>query len=382
MAIAASHDCVVTENQSENSVHERFALVAKYAMNSMYALVLVLGVMVNCRASDRKAVEILWSDTGVFVGDRPGILREWDQHLFEQVPESISLLSSDVARENTIAIPMPNAIPPRNTADFGRFVDTLTDGIAARLRVPVRTGAKVEIRTFQDIAIQSGYWDPRRQADCVRFTEAVLLAMEKACHRLEGQADFNLSGMVGSNGGYVATEAIVNIGRQILSQLTVVDGRAYVATVLKAAELLQGRLTIVNTGGDTPAFSDMIGSLAGSASVKKRDRRVGVIYMDPSGFNYPWGLDHLALFENGLRDTLVKEMKADGGWSGLHKMAVVDLRKSLIDRVSRPGGVSFEFWSNVSREEPSRAGFRAEVINDAVNENKVFEIKSIGTSKP
>ena len=334
--------------------------------------ILLLFMFRLVHAGDHPTINIVWTDTGVYM-NRPEVLLHRDDYLFAPLPSDMTPLDARVPRANTITIPMPEALPDRGSPEFQRYIDTLANGIFSRLRSASTTGGNFEIRTVQDITIKGGYLDPFRQEQCVRFAELALRALQTATDRFQGRADVHLTGMAGSNGGYVATEALNRIGRPLFERLFLVDARAYTDATLATSQLLGGRVTIVNTGGDAPAFPDMIAHLAGAGSVHAKDPRVQVIYIDPDGWNWAAG-DHLALFAANARATQIKTLQPSGVWSKTETTDIAELRQRMLETAGNPGGVSLTMEDMQRQERAESAALRKKLLELRKRNPEAFTI--------
>jgi hypothetical protein len=307
----------------------------------------------------RPRVRITWTDTGVYMLERPAPLKDHDRFLFQSFDGAVEPVTAGVPSAGQILIPMPdNGSLPRTQAGWDQFRVQLEQGIKERIDQALSQGVTdFEIRTVQNITIKSGYWAPWQQARIVQFGQTFLEALSKVRESLAQQGPVEVHGMVGSNGGLLATESIARMGRSPLDHLTIVDGRAYVSTVSKTAEIMKGKLTLVNTGGDAWALADMVAHHAGAKAVKGADPRVRVVYVDPQGWNFLATAHIAAMTADRNRPVLAKEFLGNG-YSQPMQTTIGEVRDALL-RGEAPGqvkGVSLQMEISDRSFEPDASG--------------------------
>lgn len=146
-------------------------------------------------------------------------------------------------------------------------------------------------------------------------------------------------GLVGSNGGFVATGTIPSLRQNPVDKLIIVDGRAYIDQTIKTVDAMKGNVVLINTGGDASSFSDMIANHNGAKKVKSARPATTLLYVDPKGWNIP-GTAHLAAFQRD-KEMWVKRYTKDG-YSDKSRMTGSELISNLIsgERIpSKHGGV-------------------------------------------
>lgn len=290
-----------------------------------------LSFPISVLSSDRndKKIRINWTDTGVYMGKRPEHLKRPDDFMLRTFPDAIQPVFPDIGSEGQILIPMPkNEDFPKNQADWQGFTSKLYEGIKRRIDKGVKEGIdNFEIRTVQNITVKGGYWVPWQQEKCVGFTKSFLEALSKVKSDLSRNYRVDAYGVVGSNGGYVAAEAVPQLSQNPLDKLMIIDGRAYVDKVVKTSKAMNGNVVLINTGGDASAFPDMVANHKGAKFVKSLIPRVKSFYVDPKGWNIP-GRAHLAAM-NPDTEMWVKEFTGEG-YTSKTKMMASELLENLL----------------------------------------------------
>lgn len=233
-----------------------------------------------------KEINIYWTDTGVYMGTRPEHLKHPEQYMFKPFTfDNIESVFPSISSKGQILVPMPkNEDLPKTEEGWKLFTSKLYRGIKERINQGLKDNINnFEIRTVQNITIKGGYWSPGQQNLCVKFTKAFLEALAQIKKELLASYNFNIAGVVGSNGGYVATEAIPALKQNPIDKLIIIDGRAYKQKTVDTYNSLKGNLTIINTAGDAPALPDMIANHSVAKSLKKALPKLTVLWTDPKG---------------------------------------------------------------------------------------------------
>jgi hypothetical protein len=307
-------------------------------------------------AGPRKQIDIYWTDTGVYMGARPEPLKRPGDFMFKPFQGAVEPVVPEIPSAGQILIPMPdNEHLPKTDAGWKEFVTTLKQGMLDRIQDGLKQGVTdFEIRTVQDITIKGGYWAPWQQERCVRFGEAFQTALAEVKSQLSHDSQVTSVGIVGSNGGHMVTESTARMGQTPLDRLILVDARAYVDKTLQAAAILNGNLTIINTGGDAPALADMVANAQGARMVAQADPRIQALYVDPKGWNLPASA-HLATMANQPDKKLEVKVLAGNGYGPSQQMSLKEFKDRVFTAQSSSsaelGGVSLD-------QKPSEGSFQ------------------------
>ncbi|MBI4662812.1 MAG: hypothetical protein HY735_28690 [Verrucomicrobia bacterium] len=319
-------------------------------------------------AERRPVIRITWTDTGVYVGQRPKHLDDHNRFMFQPFAGAVTPLKADVPRAGQILIPMPdNDRLPKTQQQWDRFRVQLEQGLSARLERGLSQGVTdFEIRTVENINITGGYWAPWQQARVVQFGQTFLEALGNVREPLARRGPVEIRGLVGSNGGFLATESIARLGTSPLDHLTIVDGRAYVDRTLSTARIMQGKLTLVNTGGDAWALTDMVAHHGGAKALKGADPRIHVIYLDPQGWNFPAGAHIAAMTMDRNRPVVAKEFLGNG-YSEPVKTTIGNVRDFLLsgEPPEQLNGVSLQMQISEASFAPDSSG-QSRALKDAL----------------
>lgn len=285
-----------------------------------------------------REITINWTDTGAYFMKRPEHLKRPDKFMFGTFSEQIQGVFPEVSPKGQILIPMPeNEDLPKTEAEWQAFTSKLYEGIKERIEKALEDGEGIdnfEIRTVQNITdkIPGGYWTPWQQRRCVTFTKAFLEALAKVKNDLLKDYQIKVNGVVGSNGGYVATGAIPDLKQNPLDKLIIVDGRAYVNRTIETAYAMNGNLILINTGGDAPAFIHMIANHEGAKLVKLAVPEVEVVYVDLKGWNVPWNIPkaHISVMRPSTEMDAKRLIGYFDGYTAKKKMRAIELLEILL----------------------------------------------------
>ena len=267
-------------------------------------------------ANANERINLNWTDTGVYMGKRPQYLNKPDEYLFGPLSSNnISPVLQHITPDGEILVPMPtNKDLPKNESEWNSYISKLENGIMDKIESGIEKKIHdFEIRTIQNITIMGGYWAPWQQKRCVKFTTAFLTALSEVKSKLSNKYGVRLNGVVGSNGGYVATESIPSVARmkdKFLDRLIIVDGRAYVDSTVNTSRYVDD-LFLVNTGGDAFSLSDMVANHEGAKSAKRQQSTIKLFYIDPKGWNFPISA-HISAMLNPNTEIWMKEYTGNG----------------------------------------------------------------------
>ena len=245
-------------------------------------------VCLGASAASRE-VNLCWTDTGIRSGQRPPCLDQAAESMFRPFGDSVTPVFGEINQQRgTILIPMPRSEDrPRTDAEWSAFAERLYQGMRERVQQGLRDNVSdFEIRTVQDIGSLGNLTAANpgtptgQQAQCVRFTEAFLTALDRVKQDLARTEHVRAYGLVCRDGGYVATESIAALRRSPLDELVVVDGTARVDRAVQTSAVMNGHLTLINTAGDVPSSPHLVANLKGSQEAQRRDPRIRLAYQD------------------------------------------------------------------------------------------------------
>jgi len=329
----------------------------KFTRNLWITLILLIFLILPIEGrATKKSVVINWTDTGVYGFDRPECLNRPDDFLFGSLPPGTLDIFPEISPKGKILIPMPtNEMLPKTEQEWQAYTNKLAAGIKSRLEQALVQGIEVcEIRTVQNITIKSGYWDKDQQNRCVRFTQAFLDALAQVKRDLAVNYNITVNGMVGSNGGHVASSTIPYLKINPVDKLIIIDGRAYEQDVIKTFLTLKGNLIIINTGGDAYATATMVANHECAKGLKALLPNLIVIYVDPKGWNLPHNIvkAHISAMNPGTE--LVMKVLLKDGYSPSQKVTGMELRKYLnlyFGEPTKPFTDIPHYWTNGGRKE-------------------------------
>jgi len=219
-------------------------------------------------------------------------------------------------------------------------------GVAVR-GVLAQAHDDLEIRSVQRIN-SAGYTDAVRQKAVDRFTETYLRALNGVQHELrqEGAAT-KCIGLLGSNGVETGASAIPKLAAEGITPVDAVvawDGRADVPATKRMINVLNGRVTLINTKWDLWAPPHSVGNHGATRRMVDRQSGARVFYTIAQGGE---SYGHVSgMTRNGT--VRMKKYLGDGEYSDMvatSRGAFIDCLSSEVfgrfrQSVSRPTGSS------------------------------------------
>jgi hypothetical protein len=274
---------------------------------------------------------------------------------------------------------------PRTQVDWSAYSGSVKRRIEGFIRDGLLDGHReFEIRTVQDVNLL-GYADPlQTQQDRVRefaYTFAGALAEVRRTLEAEG-FPIEIDASLGSNGvmaGAVAIQRLHERGLRPIDAATVYDGRARAGDVERVAEILDGRIILINTAGDaydSPLAilgEDSIASF--DAASRLKDRYVTRFpwlrhfWVDPEGWNLP-PAGHLGAMRSdpGIR-ARIKEDLGGGKSRRLPAMSLREFHALVADamRSMRRAGQAPGFSGPAGRARAAAPGRRGGPAGDPLD---------------
>ncbi len=304
----------------------------KAIVASLISFLLLFTTVVSSSAqSANKELTLKWTDTGVYK-TRPVVLERPDDFMFGRFPDEVHPVFPDIPTQGQILLPMPKNVDlPTN---WTQFTSMLYKGMKEAISKGMEEGIyDFEIRTVQNISFKGGYWNSKQQERCVHFTDAFLEALSMVKNDFANGYNVNVDGVVGSNGGYVATKVIPMLAHNPLNKLIIIDGRAYVSNTIETVDAMNHKIALINTAGDAPSLPDMVAHHKGAKKVKHARPEIIAVYVDPKGWNLP-GLAHIAAMEPERK--LVVKYFTCNGYTTPKKMKADELIDELLTLLDTP----------------------------------------------
>jgi len=200
-------------------------------------------------SADKPPINIFWSDLGINQWQLEASLGN-DFSKFHRVKKETIIVTE---RKGQILIPMPSdALLPGNEEEWQMLSSKIYDVLKSRMTDALASGIKeFEIRTEQNINT-GGYFNPVRQGNVLKFIQSFCLALDRLKTELSSKYNVTVNGLWGSNGGYVASIIIPELGPGLVDGGILVDPRAWESDVKRLYNTLGENLAIINTAGDAP----------------------------------------------------------------------------------------------------------------------------------
>ncbi len=228
--------------------------------------------------------------------------------------------------------------------------------IEQHLEEQIRAGLQVGVMTFEIRTIQLigaiGYADfVSTQPEVVEFTRLFLAALNNVKSRLSGY-DVSINGVVGSNGGYIATESIPDLealNMNPVDTLTIIDGRAKEISTQKTIDALKNKVTLINTRGDIWATPNMIANFDAAKRLKDKNPEIRSFQVDtnPEGLNLnitPFINPYHIASMNTENYLLAREYLGSDRYSNWRRILGKDFRAYIVNSTDTPSDERSARW--------------------------------------
>lgn len=219
-----------------------------------------------------------------------------------QHPENVKLygnsgvqnwVEEDLPSEARIALPEPDQLP---TTDAERNDAAVAIGKELAQMMKDRSGethGRFEVETIQHSgAMAYAAQGVGAYKDLLLWQQMCVTAMQVAKSELSREQPVHVNAVMGSNDTYTLSEALLQRNSQPFDTITMDDGRAYVAHVVRMAEFHHVPTTLITTNGDYWSFRDMIANRDGAHAAIGRSSYIRCVDVDMGPFRRP-GSEHI-----------------------------------------------------------------------------------------